>query len=457
MSKIFISYRRHDSQSATGRILDRLKEVFKSEEVFLDVDSIPQGVNFLDFIKKKFENAEIIVAVVGKHWANSLKERENDSNDFVRLEIEQALAAKIPILPVYVEGAKEPGPKDLPQSIQGFAYFNGLHVRPNPDFENDMLKVIDSIKKLVSAKAIKRQTKGKTTWFDRIKYMLLGIIMIVSGSVAYYYNQKVVCNGEKKGILIANFQNTEHDGFSNSILTQLKQNLKDTTYDIHTVGYQPRDKENYDGYIKEKFFTNSCTPKGLFVNGFLSREQGVFNFYTSLVNTEVKLPEFISDKSVILANPKEITFTITEDAKFISDLIMAIIRVDQGDDKDGLKRIIELEKKNIQDREVKATLAFLKGQCYALKGDEKRAAAEFRKAKDSGNGQLTMAAERNIYVSYRISREYQKSPETATVRQKNIEEQSKFEKDLDRVNNALDKIDKYKQKLPGELIKTLFK
>ncbi len=450
MSKIFISYRRVDSQNATGRILDRLKDVFKTEEVFMDVESIPQGINFLEFSRKRLEDAEIVVAIVGKNWAKSLIERENDPNDFVRIEIEEALASKVPILPVYVDDAKSPGPVDLPLSIQNFSYFNGITVRPNPDFENDISKVIEAIKKIVSPKAIKRQNQGKTTWFDRIKYMLLGIVVIVS--VLFYLNRTKECKDLKTGILIANFQDIEHDGFSNSILTQIQKVVADSIYDIHTVGYQPRNRENYEEYVKTEFFENSCTPQGMFVNGFLSREQSVFNLYTSLVNLEVKLPDFITDRSLVLANPSEITFSIKEDATYISNLLITIIRILEGNASDALKKINELEKVKIEDKEVKALLAFLKGQCYAIHGDERRATAAFRKAKNSDNIHLSNAAEHNISMSHRISQEYQKTEETSKIRQQNVEEHSKFEKELDKVLKVVDQVDRIEKKLPMRII-----
>ncbi|MBS0165236.1 hypothetical protein ACYX34_04395 [Nitrospira sp. CMX1] len=46
MSKILISYRRKDSADVTGRIYDRLVQQFGRESVFVDVDSIPFGVDF---------------------------------------------------------------------------------------------------------------------------------------------------------------------------------------------------------------------------------------------------------------------------------------------------------------------------------------------------------------------------------------------------------------------------
>jgi hypothetical protein len=38
--KIFINYRRGDDPGHTGRLFDRLQDVFQPEQLFLDVDNI---------------------------------------------------------------------------------------------------------------------------------------------------------------------------------------------------------------------------------------------------------------------------------------------------------------------------------------------------------------------------------------------------------------------------------
>ena len=46
--KIFINYRRDDSIVA-GRLHDRLAETFGRDNLFMDVDNIPVGINFEDY------------------------------------------------------------------------------------------------------------------------------------------------------------------------------------------------------------------------------------------------------------------------------------------------------------------------------------------------------------------------------------------------------------------------
>jgi hypothetical protein len=46
-TKVFISYRRDDSAGHAGRVHDRLEREFGRDLLFMDVDSVPLGVNFV--------------------------------------------------------------------------------------------------------------------------------------------------------------------------------------------------------------------------------------------------------------------------------------------------------------------------------------------------------------------------------------------------------------------------
>lgn len=65
---IFISYRRSDSISETGRIYDYLESHFGRQRVFKDVDSIPLGVNFREYLDQEVGRCQVLVAVIGPEW-----------------------------------------------------------------------------------------------------------------------------------------------------------------------------------------------------------------------------------------------------------------------------------------------------------------------------------------------------------------------------------------------------
>ncbi|MBL8036275.1 MAG: SUMF1/EgtB/PvdO family nonheme iron enzyme [Nitrospira sp.] len=150
MSKILISYRREDSIDVTGRIHDRLVKDFGPGAVFMDVDSIPYGVDFRTYLDEQVSQCEVFLAVIGRDWLRGKerkgKSRLEDPADFVRIEIESALKRGIPVIPVLVGGASVPPVQQLPASIQDLSYRHAIVIRPNPDFHRGMDRLIDYLR-----------------------------------------------------------------------------------------------------------------------------------------------------------------------------------------------------------------------------------------------------------------------------------------------------------------------
>src|ERR671916_92409 len=92
--RIFISYRRDDSEASTDLLLEQLVEHFGRKQIFVDVDDIPLGENFAEAIEKAVSSCDILLAVIGKQWltiTNGHERRLDNAEDFVRLEIVTAL------------------------------------------------------------------------------------------------------------------------------------------------------------------------------------------------------------------------------------------------------------------------------------------------------------------------------------------------------------------------------
>ena len=125
MGLIFVSYRRDDTQSATGRLCDKLQEHFGADQVFHDIESIEPGDKFATTITSKIAASSIVLAMIGRHWLDATgmdgRPRLFDPADYVCLEIATALRHKIPIIPVLVEGAAIPPASSLPDSIADLA------------------------------------------------------------------------------------------------------------------------------------------------------------------------------------------------------------------------------------------------------------------------------------------------------------------------------------------------
>ncbi|MEO8314972.1 MAG: TIR domain-containing protein [Pseudomonadota bacterium] len=146
MSGIFISYRRSDNPDATGRIYDRLVAEFGKARVFKDVDSIPLGQDFRGHLNHIVSDCGVMLAIIGPRWMDARdkagKRRLEDADDFVRIELEAALARDIPVVPVLVAHAPIPLASELPASLASMAFRQSIEVRPDPDFHNDATRLV---------------------------------------------------------------------------------------------------------------------------------------------------------------------------------------------------------------------------------------------------------------------------------------------------------------------------
>ena len=148
---IFISYRRSDSADIAGRIDDRLTGRFGRNLIFKDVDSIPLGLDFKEYLDEKVSECSVFLAIIGDRWLEAGDEtgvrRLNDPADFVRIEIESALKRGIPVIPLLVRGAQMPMEGQLPDGLKKLAYRNGIPIRHDPDFHRDMDRLITALEK----------------------------------------------------------------------------------------------------------------------------------------------------------------------------------------------------------------------------------------------------------------------------------------------------------------------
>lgn len=178
---IAISYRREDSTPVAGRLHDRLRAEFGKENVFMDFDSIPYGVDFREHIKSTLERADVVVAVVGPHWLGGQKEasrRIDDASDFVRLEIAGALHRGIPVIPVLVDNTPMPKPDALPPDMQAFAFRNALILDTGIDFHHHADRLVAGIRQLLqnvpAKQTITREELKRSETVDRAEEALLG-------------------------------------------------------------------------------------------------------------------------------------------------------------------------------------------------------------------------------------------------------------------------------------------
>lgn len=153
--KIFISYRRADSTYLIGRIKDRLVDAFGQQSVFRDLDDIPAGVDFRHVLTQETNECNIMLVIIGPTWAGITdakgKKRLFEPTDYTRIEVETGLKRlgenDMTVIPVLLMNASMPTSEQLPASLGQLTYQNAISIRNDPDFNNDIQKLIADIRR----------------------------------------------------------------------------------------------------------------------------------------------------------------------------------------------------------------------------------------------------------------------------------------------------------------------
>jgi hypothetical protein len=167
MPTIFISYRRDDTQVIVGRISDWLDRHYGQQAIFVDIESIPLGLDFREKIRSAIQRSDIVLAVIGPHWLAPQKEtgkpRIADEMDWVRIELETALAKTIPVIPVLVEHARLPKPDELPEPLRDLPFRAATVLDSGADFRLHMERLISAMDRFLGAEATRWEPdRGKT-------------------------------------------------------------------------------------------------------------------------------------------------------------------------------------------------------------------------------------------------------------------------------------------------------
>lgn len=127
---------------------------FGPESVFMDIDSIPFGVNFQDHFTSALSGTNTLLVIIGPKWLGSTRSRKrriDDAKDFVRMEVEKAIELRVPILPVLVDSAEMPPPARLPPSLQELSFLNAAEVDSGRDFDHHLDRLFRAIESHLEA------------------------------------------------------------------------------------------------------------------------------------------------------------------------------------------------------------------------------------------------------------------------------------------------------------------
>ncbi|MBX2990906.1 MAG: toll/interleukin-1 receptor domain-containing protein, partial [Bacteroidetes bacterium] len=161
MSGIFISYRRQDSAGWVGRLTDSLKENFGEDQIFMDIEAIEAGVDFVESINKAVGSCQVLLAVIGPRWLSVTdqtgRRRLDNPEDFIHLEIAAALQRNIRVIPVLVGGAEIPSSDQLPDDLKPLAR-RQAHEISDTRWEYDSEQLVKLLEKALGRKSKKKSS-----------------------------------------------------------------------------------------------------------------------------------------------------------------------------------------------------------------------------------------------------------------------------------------------------------
>jgi hypothetical protein len=153
---IFINYRRDESGHVAGRLHDSLAPKFGRNKLFMDVDNIPVGRDFEEYLKSQVAACDAMLAVIGPDWLTAKDEtgqrRLDNPEDFVVVEIAAALARNIPVVPVLVGGARMPKASELPDSLKPLARRQAFQIR-HTNFRSDSDALVNRLREALGDSA----------------------------------------------------------------------------------------------------------------------------------------------------------------------------------------------------------------------------------------------------------------------------------------------------------------
>jgi hypothetical protein len=143
VASIFISYRRDDAAGQAGRLCDRLNARLGGDRVFMDIEDIRPGQDFVRAIDERVAGCDYLLVVIGPRWLEGLQRRAG-TEDFVRHEIAAGLRAGLTVIPVLVGGARMPAARDLPPEVSALARRNAVTLADDR-FDDDVARLLKAV------------------------------------------------------------------------------------------------------------------------------------------------------------------------------------------------------------------------------------------------------------------------------------------------------------------------
>jgi len=181
VKKAFISYRRQDTEGYAHSLHDRLRINFNSQQIFMDVDDIKPGDDFVEILKNNLKDCAVLIVLIGDRWVdikNSRGERRLDNpDDFVRIEVATALGRGIPVIPVLVKGASMPTKDELPENLKDLSQRQAI-LLTGASYDHGIEQLVSSIERYFGSQR-RSVVPPSTPWYKNLFFKTIWVLLVV--------------------------------------------------------------------------------------------------------------------------------------------------------------------------------------------------------------------------------------------------------------------------------------
>ena len=90
-----------------------------------------------------------MIALISRGWSRGAG-GGTELDDYVRLEVATALGRKIRVIPILIQGASMPKPKELPDDLAPLARLNAIPLSDDARWERDVEDLMKTLEKLLN-------------------------------------------------------------------------------------------------------------------------------------------------------------------------------------------------------------------------------------------------------------------------------------------------------------------
>lgn len=200
MVAIFVSYRVRDEPGYATLLQRELAQRFGFGQVFLAARSIDLGDNFADVIHHTLAQCQILLAVIGPNWLSGLGKQQED---WVQLEIGEAFARGMRVIPVLIEDVEMPHATELPAAIAALSRCQHLRLR-HYSIDTDLARLVEQLTAVLPVSRDSEPAIGGPVWYrftDRPES--IAGLAIAAGSIRRATSADIWVNSENTEMRMA--------------------------------------------------------------------------------------------------------------------------------------------------------------------------------------------------------------------------------------------------------------